>query len=155
MCVQVRHLIRMSIENDSGRDCGLNRRRMIKYMYNIGLQQSHGPEPLCSIALLSFHDSAELFLHLSSEYLNSGGNDLSFMKYFDFINQKLPDGKEIAQKESMRRLNKARVSLKHNGTLPAKIELDAFRSTISFFFFEENCRLIFGMCLAPTCIMGI
>gem|GEM_PF-6393429 len=28
MCVQVRHLIRMSIENDSGRDCGLNRRRM-------------------------------------------------------------------------------------------------------------------------------
>ena len=26
--VQVRHLIHMSIENDSGRDCGLNRRRI-------------------------------------------------------------------------------------------------------------------------------
>ena len=33
--------------------------------------------------------------------------------------------------------NKARVSLKHNGTLPAKIELDAFRSTISFFFLRK------------------
>ena len=29
MCTQVRHLIRMSTENDLGRDCGLNRRRML------------------------------------------------------------------------------------------------------------------------------
>jgi hypothetical protein len=122
----------------------IRRHALIKYIYNIGLQQSYGPEPLCSIALLSFHDSAELFLHLSSEYLNSGGNDPSFMKYFDFINQKLPNGKEVTQKESMRRLSKARVSLKHNGTLPAKTELDAFRATIVNFF-EENSRLSFDV----------
>jgi hypothetical protein len=28
MYIQVKHLIRMSIENDLGMDCGLNRRRM-------------------------------------------------------------------------------------------------------------------------------
>lgn len=43
----------------------------------------------------------------------------------------------------MRRLNKSRVALKHHGTLPSKLDLEAFRSATATFF-EENTPTIFG-----------
>lgn len=44
----------------------------------------------------------------------------------------------------MRRLNRARVSLKHHGTLPSKLDIEAFRAS-STAFFKENTPIIFGV----------
>lgn len=96
----------------------IKRLAFIKYLYKLAVDQSKRPEPLCSASILTFHDAIELFLQLASEHLNVGKQQPSFMEYWDLISQKLSN-QELTQKESMRRLNRARVALKHHGTLPS------------------------------------
>lgn len=121
----------------------LRRLAFIKYTYNVAVNQSQRPEPLCSTSILTFHDGIELFLQLSSEYLGVGRREVNFMEYWDLLARKLR-GDGLTQKESMRRLNKARVALKHHGILPSKLDIEAFRASATNFF-EENIPLVFGI----------
>jgi hypothetical protein len=91
------------------------------------------------------HDAVELFLQLSSEHLNVGTGHPGFMDYWDVLNVKLAP-KELEQKESMRRLNKARVALKHHGTFPSNLDIESFRVSTTNFF-QENTPLVFGVAL--------
>lgn len=122
----------------------IRRLAFIKYIYQSGIQQSEMPEPLHGIAILTFHDAAELFLQLASEYLDAGAKQPNFLDYWEVLSKKLPPGTHLHHKEAMRRLNKARVALKHHGTLPSKLDVEAFRGTITNFF-EDNTPLIFGI----------
>ena len=115
----------------------------IKYVYNLGVKQSQQPEPLGAVSILTFHDSIELFLQLSSEHLDIGKQSPGFMEYWDILKQRMP-GDGLTQKESMRRLNKSRVALKHNGTMPSKLDIEAFRASTTNFF-EENTQLVFSV----------
>jgi len=65
------------------------------------------------------------------------------MGYFELINIKLKE-KKLSQKASMKRLNKARVNLKHNGILLNKSDIEAFRVNVKDFF-EENTKLVFNI----------
>ncbi len=126
-------------------ECVIRRLAFIKSIYKIAIQQSEAPEPLCSTSLLSFHDSVELFLYLALETLGAtGSNKLNFIDYWEKISLKLPTGKTLSQKESMRRLNNSRVALKHFGTLPTKQDLDAFRVNVTNFF-NENATIVFDI----------
>lgn len=117
----------------------------IKYLVTIGNQQVKQPEPLASAALLTFHDAVELFLQLTSEHVNAGSSQPNFMDYWGLINPKLvPD--ELPQRESMRRMNKARVALKHHGTLPSRFDLEDFNASVNRFF-EQSTPLVFGVSL--------
>jgi len=115
----------------------------IKYLFSTGLTQSHQPEPLNGASILSFHDSVELFLQLSLEKLNISKTSQSFMGYWEIIDKKLKNA-TLSQKESMRRLNKARVDLKHHGIIPSKLDIESFRAT-TLAFFNENCPIIFQL----------
>jgi hypothetical protein len=119
----------------------VQRLAFIRYLYNIAIEQSRQPEPLGAASILTFHDSIELFLQLASEHLNAGTKRPGFIDYWDLLEPKLPSG-GLAQKESMRRLNKSRVALKHHGTLPSKLDIEAFRASATNFF-EENTPLAF------------
>lgn len=121
----------------------VKRLAFIRHLYKVGVEQSNQPEPLNTTSLLSFHDATELFLHLAAERLNADKTTQGFMDYWDKINQKIhPD--QITQKDSMDRLNKARVQLKHHGTSPSKLDMEAFRATVTNFF-QENTPKVFGM----------
>jgi hypothetical protein len=89
-----------------------------------------------------FHDSIELFLQLGSEQLNVSKQGLGFMDYWSLLEPKL--GRELAEKGSLLRLNKARVDFKHYGILPSRLEIESFRASASSFF-EANTPLIFGV----------
>jgi len=115
----------------------------IKYLFSMGVYQSCQPEAVRGISILSFHDSVELFLQLSLEKLNITKKSQSFMGYWGIINEALKD-KTLSQEESMRRLNQARVGLKHSGIIPSKLDIEAFRAT-TLAFFDENCQNIFQM----------
>lgn len=115
----------------------------IRYLHTIAVEQSKKPEPLSCTSILMLHDSIELFLQLSYEHLNGGKADPKFLEYWDIINSKL-NGKAITQKESIRRLNDARVSLKHHGNLPSKLDIEGFRAS-ALNFFEDNTPIIFGV----------
>ena len=121
----------------------IQRLSFIRYLYLVAVEQSRQPDPLAAASVLSFHDSVELFLQLASEQLNVGRNRMEFMQYWEVIDPAL-DPNRLSQRESMRRLNSARVSLKHHGTLPSVLAIEQFRSSVGSFF-EENTRVVFGV----------
>lgn len=120
----------------------IRRLAFIKYLYKSGDEKSRLPEPLSSTAVLSFHDSIELFLQLSCEYLNCSKKGMEFMGYFDVINKIL--GKDLSLRVSINKLNRARVDLKHHGNYPSKSSIEYFRDTTKNFLIE-NCLLIFNI----------
>lgn len=122
----------------------LRRLAFIRYLYTLAVKQSMQPEPLGAASILTFHDSVELFLHLAFEYLNvSTGNEPSFMGYWDQLAPKLPTS-GLPQREAMRRMNKSRVELKHRGTWPSRLDVDAFRANVTRFF-EDSSPMVFGI----------
>ena len=122
-------------------ESGIKRLAFIKYLYKVAVELSERPEPLCSASILTFHDAIELFLQLASEKLDFSKKDIYFLDYWSLLSPKLPNS-GLTQKESMRRLNNARVSLKHYGNLPSKLAIEAFRASATNFF-EENTSLVF------------
>ncbi|MFZ1959061.1 MAG: hypothetical protein WAU46_08295 [Methanoregula sp.] len=121
----------------------LKRLVFIKYLYTVAIQQSQQPEPLSSASILTFHDSIELFLELASEVNGVSKTNIHFLEYWELLKSKLPN-EGLTQKMSMRRLNNARVSLKHHGTLPSKLNIEGFRVN-STNFFQENTPIVFGI----------
>jgi len=115
---------------------------LIRYLYNLGFEQSKLPEPIGLVSILTFHDCIELFLQLASEHLNVSKPGIAFMDYWGPLESKL--GKELSDRESLRRLNKARVDFKHHGILPSHLEIEGFRSSVTSFL-ETNTPLIFGI----------
>ena len=121
----------------------LQRLSFVKYLYQSACEQSRSAELIAAASLLMFHDALELFLQIAAEHLDASAKQPSFMDYWEILSPKL-DSRDLPQKESMKRLNKARVSLKHNGTLPSRLDTEAFRATATSFF-AETCPMIFGI----------
>ena len=121
----------------------IRRLAFIRYLFQTAMSQSRTPAPLKCASLLTMHDAAELWLQLASEKLGVGASQPGFMEYWDLLEPKLaPAG--LTQKESMRRLNKARVALKHNGNFPSDLDIESFRATTASFF-NENTPAVFGV----------
>lgn len=121
----------------------MERLAFVRYLYSMAVEQSQQPEPMGAVAILTFHDSVELFLQLACEHLNVTNKITQFIDYWDPLDQKLT-GATLAQRISMKRLNNARVSLKHHGTLPSMRAIEGFRASTTNFF-EDNTPLIFGL----------
>lgn len=121
----------------------IRRLALIKYLYTIAIEQSLAPEPHGAVSILTFHDCVELFLQLSAEYRDVRCKEPGFLQYWEEIS-KPPTNIMLTQKESMRRLNKARVSLKHHGTLPSRLDVESFRAIVKSFF-EDNTPLVFNI----------
>lgn len=119
----------------------MKRLAFIKALYSSGVSQSQQPEPLSSMSILSFHDSVELFLQLSSEYIGAPKKQPNFLEYWSVISDKMKVG-ELQHEIAMSRLNKSRSALKHHGTLPSKLDIESFRASTTNFF-EDNTQLIF------------
>lgn len=131
----------------------IRRLAFVKFLYSIGIEQSKAPEPFANAALLTFHDAAELFLQLSAEYLDADvKKNQDFIGYWPIISKKMAGDTSLSQQESMRRLNAARVSLKHSGTQPSTYDLESFRAAI-LLFFEDNVPAVFGVALTDVSLI--
>ena len=119
----------------------MRRLALVRHLYDLGVQQSRGPEPTSALALLPFHDAAEMYLLLACERHDAGGKRPDFMEYFTYL-----EGAGIAfsERESMRRMNKARVAIKHNGVLPAAVDVEGFRQSTTNFL-HNNAQIAFGI----------
>lgn len=115
----------------------IRRLSTIKYLYNIGVQQSSQVETVAGFSILSFHDCAEMFLLLVAENKGIKTKDLSFMSYWT----QCP---ELTLKESMNALKDRRVSIKHKGQFPSKSDIEISRITMTNFL-EENTPILFGI----------
>jgi len=120
----------------------MRRLAFVRYLHQTAVDQSHQPGMLASAAILTLHDAVELFLDLACEHRNVQRRGDQFMGYWDDLGPELlPDG--LPMKESLRRVNKLRVNLKHHGTFPSP-DVDYARSTV-LVFFTETCQAIFGV----------
>lgn len=127
----------------------------IRYLSNHGIEQSYRSEPHCAAAILTFHDAIELFFGLSCEHLGVSGlrEKTYFNDYWDLIADTL-NGTRLTQEASIRRLNDARIALKHHGIRPAKLESEAFRAVVVNFF-EENTQLIFQISFSELSMIDL
>lgn len=122
----------------------MQRLAFIRYSYLVAAEQSEQPEPMSALSLLGLHDCVELFLQLAAEYLNVGDSKKTdFIQYWGFIDSRL-EPERLSHKPAMRRLNDARVSLKHHGNLPSYAQIEEFR-VITSNFLEESTPLVFGI----------
>ncbi len=117
----------------------------VRYLYTLGVNQSHKPEPFAAVAVLTFHDACEMFLQIAAEH-----NGLTFPKqrspdfleYWPLFEQQTK--LQVTSKVSMGRLNRARGNLKHGGVLPAHDEIEGFRATVTSFL-EDNALPLLGV----------
>ncbi len=128
----------------------IKRLSFIKYLFDRAVETSGLDQPLCNAAILGLQDGVELFLDLALEYndlsrheylksTNQKKNDISFMEYWDVFESKIIS---ISGKDSMRKLNEARVELKHRGLFADKTSIGVFvKSTTTFFV--DNCKSLF------------
>lgn len=116
---------------------------LVKYYVALGAQHARQPWPMCSVAILLLHDATEFFVQLAAEHLNAKTTkNTDFISYWDAIDAQLSTNR-LPKREAMKRMNAARVALKHTGTLPAHHEIDGFASMVNEFF-AESMPLVFG-----------
>jgi hypothetical protein len=113
----------------------------VRYLQDLGVDQSHKPEPFAAFAVLTFHDACEMFLQIAAEH-----NGVTFERFPDLLEywrlfeqqKKL----QVTLKPAMVRLNKARGNLKHGGLLPAYNDIEGFRATVTSFLKDNALQLL-------------
>ena len=113
----------------------------VRYLYREGVEQNGQPAPLRSRAITSFHDAVENFIGLAAQHLGVElKKNAEFLSYWKAIKPVY----ELPKKDQMKRLNDARVALKHNGTFPSAHQIEQARETVVDFFTTVTPK-IFGI----------
>ena len=115
----------------------IQRLSYIKYLYLKGEEQSQQAEVVAGFSILAFHDAIEMFLMLVYEHLDCG-NDKNYKTIDDYLGN-IPD---IKMKESVKSLNNCRKSLKHQGLMPAKAEIEKHRINTHSILKENSSALL-------------
>lgn len=124
----------------------IRRLAIVKYLYNLGVQQSMQVDIVAGFSILSFHDCAEMFLLLVAENKGMKAEE-GFMNYWN----KIP---ELTLKESMRVLKDRRVNIKHKGLFPSKSDIEISRITMADFL-TQNTKIQFGLDFSSVSISSL
>lgn len=120
----------------------LRRLAFVKFLYATAINQSRSPEITAAASLLTFHDAVEAFLLIAAER-NGIKDPREFGKYWEEFDPVLKP-EVLPQKQSLARLSKARVALKHHGNLPALADIESHRQAVTLFFTEAT-KLLFDI----------
>jgi hypothetical protein len=142
---------------DQNRDhCEQMMRRLtiVRYLFLMGIEQSHKGEPFSAFSNLTLHDAAELFLQTALEHVGGAlkKNQKEFSAYWAAIKEKT--GSAPTLEGQMSRFNRARVALKHDGTLPAHNQIEEFRAIVTAFF-DENSLTLFKLSFDEISLAGL
>ncbi|WP_431976166.1 hypothetical protein [Micromonospora haikouensis] len=121
----------------------VRRLAFIRYLHTLGAEQARLPEPLSSACVLTLQDAVESFLILATDHLGAAASK-NFDLYFEKLAPHLPGQVGLGVEQGMKRLNKARVNLKHYGVRPdAESIAMAVQDTATFM--ATNTKLVFGL----------
>jgi hypothetical protein len=121
----------------------IRRLAFVRYLYGLGVDQSHKPEPFAAVAVLTFHDACEMFLQIAAEHNGispSRQRSPDLLEYWPLFEQQAQ--LQVTSKASMIRLNRVRGNLKHGGVLPAHGEIEGFRATVVGFLGDNALPLL-------------
>lgn len=136
----------------------IERLSFIRHLFVSAVKSCDLDHPMFNAAILQLQDGVELFLDLGlefkdiskDEYLREFAkkndrkkikDDISFLEYWDVFESK---GIAVSGKDMMKKLNKARVELKHRGTFIDKTSIDVFVKATATFF-KDNCKTLFDV----------
>ncbi len=119
----------------------LERLGFVRFLYDDSVGRASAPEPTRSAALLTLHDSLELFLGAAWTAQNITQAGREFLQLFDALAAAISG---IEGRGLLERLNKARVGLKHYGNQPSARQVAMFVAEAGAFF-ATNTPLIFGI----------
>jgi HEPN domain-containing protein len=129
----------------------MRRLTLVRFLYENGVEQSRRARGISALAILAFHDAVELFLQAALEHK---GGTLKGKEFADYWSSMERVDVHLGRLDSMKRLNRARVSLKHHGTLPDHSHVEEFRDIVGAFL-EESIPLAFGIKLAEISLIGL
>jgi hypothetical protein len=117
----------------------VRRLAFIKLLFDRAQEDADRPKPFSTDSINRLHDVTEMVLALAAEKL---GVEIpqTFMGYWDVLDPKL--GRPLGYKTSMKRLNKARVNLKHYGIEPSEDEVRVSLSSVRSFLEDELLDLL-------------
>lgn len=116
---------------------------LIKHILSTALDHAGLPEPFCSHAVLGLHDAVELFVQLISEHVGATvSKKAGLLDYWPALEKRL--GRAFPKQHAMRRLNQARVGLKHSGIRPSRDEVSEL-SEQTVAFLEEASLGVLGI----------
>lgn len=115
----------------------IQRLSYIKYLYLKGKELSKQAGVVAGFSILAFHDAIEMFLMLVYEHKDCG-NDKNYKTIDDYLGN-IPD---IKMKESIKLLNKCRISMKHQGQFPSKSDIEKHRINALSFLQENTVSLL-------------
>jgi len=88
-----------------------------------------------------FHDAVENFLGISADYLSVNVNaKINFLEYWGQLKASV----DLPSQAAMRRLNDARVSLKHHGSFPSEQTVQQAKEAVATFFAAAT-PMVFGV----------
>lgn len=119
----------------------MRRLALVRYLRDLGAEQSDRPEPLSCLALLWFHDAIELFLATAAAYYPLPRTPAKFMEYWSAFKVA---GVDLPERATVERLNKGRVDLKHHGLLPSSMQIESYRGVVDSFL-EAATPLVFSI----------
>jgi hypothetical protein len=115
----------------------------VRYLYDLALQQSRQPGLRRGAAILTFHDTVEMFLVLAlqehDEY--SARKTYNFRDYWIELEKA---GVNVTQAGTMESLNKVRVEFKHHAIPPSAGAVENARVNVRDFL-VENTAIVFSM----------
>ncbi|MBQ1019271.1 hypothetical protein KBX71_15545 [Micromonospora sp. D93] len=121
----------------------IRRLAFIRYLHTLGAEQARLPEPMSFACVLTLQDAVESFLILATDHLGAAASK-TFDQYFEKLAPHLADGVGLAVEQGMKRLNKARVNLKHYGAPPGT-ESVAMAVSDTATFMAANTMAVFGI----------
>ncbi|MCY4660972.1 MAG: hypothetical protein OXF93_14325 [Acidobacteria bacterium] len=128
---------------------------LVKHVLATALDHTRLPEPFCSQAILGLHDAVEFFLQLAAEHVGATmSKKADFLEYWPALAKAL--GRSLPKQQAMKRLNQARVGLKHSGIRPAADDVDGLAQE-AVAFLEEASQQVFGVAfseLSSTRLVG-
>ncbi|MEU4234402.1 hypothetical protein AB0F17_59855 [Nonomuraea sp. NPDC026600] len=129
------------------------RRRLayIRYLHNLGVDQARLPEPLSSASVLMLHDAAEGFLLLAAEHFDVDP-PIGLEKFWRVLKPVL--GTDLPVAQGMKRLNKIRNTLKHNGGHPDQPTINLV-ATDTTTFLEASTPLVFQLDYAAVSMADV
>lgn len=131
----------------------VRRLAFIKGLYDRARRQSEERGPLSVAAILTFHDVVELWLYLASEFLDANlGKRQDLMQYWEALGEK--QGQQLPGKQSMKRLNEARVTLKHFGIMPSAADVHDLREATASFL-QEATSLVFRLSFSEVSLVDL
>lgn len=125
-------------EKNMEKEIIIQRLSYIKYLYLKGEEQSRQAEVVAGFSILAFHDATEMLLMLIYEHLDCG-NDKNYKTIDDYLG----NIQGIKMKESIKALNKCRISMKHQGQFPSKADIEKHRVN-TFSILQENTDALLG-----------